>query len=63
MAQHQEQTQAKTGGMDFRTRSAVVKVLHPDTRRQATDADRDEACQRFTQWMKAVKDAAAGRKK
>jgi hypothetical protein len=36
--------------MDFATASAIAKVLHPDTRKQATDADLDEACRLFGAW-------------
>jgi hypothetical protein len=43
--------------MSFATMSAIAKVVHPDTRRQATEADLDRACKLFTAW-KADKDKA-----
>jgi hypothetical protein len=48
---------ATAGGMSFKTQSAIAKVLHPDTRNNATGADKDEAFKRFTAW-KADKDKA-----
>jgi hypothetical protein len=36
---------------------ALDKVLHLDTRKQATEADKDHACKLFTAW-KADKDRA-----
>jgi hypothetical protein len=48
---------AKAGGMSFATQSAIAKVLHPDTRKQATEAELDKACKLFTSW-KADKDKA-----
>jgi uncharacterized protein YdcH (DUF465 family) len=40
----------EAGGMSFRTMSLIAKVLHPDTRKQVTEADLDEACKAFTAW-------------
>jgi hypothetical protein len=38
------------GTMPFATMSAITKVLHPDQRANATDADRDTALKAFTAW-------------
>jgi chromosome segregation ATPase len=52
---------SKVGGMSFATQGALAKVLHPDTRKQATEAQIDEACRLFTAW-KADKDKARRRR-
>jgi hypothetical protein len=51
---------SKVGGMSFATQGALAKVLHPDTRKQATEAQIDEACRLFTAWKaeKTRRDAA-----
>jgi hypothetical protein len=55
-------TMSLAGGMSFRTMGLIAKVLHPDTRQQATEADLDEACKAFTHWKK-LKDRAERRDK
>jgi hypothetical protein len=47
----------KADGMSFQTMSKIARVLHPDTRDDATERDKDEACKLFTAW-KADKDKA-----
>jgi hypothetical protein len=43
--------QAKNQGMmDRPTRILIAKVLHPDGRANATEAERNEACARFNDW-------------
>jgi hypothetical protein len=54
------QEMAKKGGMSFATQSKIARVLHPDTRKQATEADIDDAYGLFNAW-KADKDKAARR--
>lgn len=55
--QWHEQEMAKKGGMSFAAQNALFKVLHPDQRANATEADLDKACKLFTAW-KADKDKA-----
>jgi len=55
-----EFTQGGKSAMSFATMSAIAKVVHPDTRKQATEADLDRACKLFTAW-KADKDKARRR--
>jgi hypothetical protein len=47
----------KRATMDFATQSAIVKVLHPDQRNNATDADKNDALKRFTSWKADVRKA------
>jgi hypothetical protein len=54
--QHAEEVQGKTGGMSFRTMSAIAKCLHPE--HTPSEAERDEAIKLFTAW-KSDKDKAA----
>jgi hypothetical protein len=58
--QWHEQEMAKTGRMSFATHVAIAKVLHPDRRKQASEADIDEAYKQFNAW-KADKDKARRR--
>jgi hypothetical protein len=48
------------GSMSFKTKSLIAKCLHPDSRNDATEADKDEACKLFTAW-KSDKDKARRR--
>jgi hypothetical protein len=57
MENHYKDGLAKVGGMAFATQSLIAKCLHPDSRDQATEADKDRACKLFTAW-KADKDKA-----
>ena len=50
MERHAEDMQREKGQMPFRTRGAILKVLHPDQRGNATEVDKDEACRLFTSW-------------
>jgi hypothetical protein len=49
--QHYKDALAKAGGLPRAGQNAIAKVLHPDTRRGATDADRDAAATAFFNWM------------
>jgi hypothetical protein len=53
-----EQEMAKAGGMSFATQTKIDKVLHPDSRKQATEADKDEAYKLLNAW-KADRNKAA----
>jgi cell division septum initiation protein DivIVA len=48
--QHYAEAVAKVGGLPRSTKIAVDKVLHPDTRGHATEADKDEASQLWNAW-------------
>jgi hypothetical protein len=48
--QYHKDEMARTGGMPRPTRIALDKVLHPDTRKQATETDKDEACRGWNAW-------------
>jgi hypothetical protein len=47
----------RIGVMTFKTQNAIAKVLHPDSREHASEADKDEAYKLFNAW-KADKDKA-----
>jgi septal ring factor EnvC (AmiA/AmiB activator) len=36
--------------MSFKSLAAIAKCLHPDTRRQTSEAEFDKACRLFTEW-------------
>jgi hypothetical protein len=59
-AEREWHIQKADGRMSFQTMSLIAKVLHPDTRKQVTEAQTDEACKAFTAW-KADKDGAKRR--
>jgi hypothetical protein len=50
------------GSMSFQTMSAISRVLHPDSRKHATEVQIDDAYKRFTSW-KADKDKATRKAK
>jgi hypothetical protein len=45
MELHYDDAIAKSGGMPRAAQHAIDFVLHPDTRRNATEADKDEVLQ------------------
>jgi hypothetical protein len=55
--QHFEGLAEKTGAMDFATKSALAKCLHPESRNNATDADKDKAFTGLTAWEAANRKA------
>ena len=55
--QHHEDALEKTGGMNFATKSALAKCLHPESRDNATDADKDKAFKLVTAWEAANRKA------
>ena len=48
--QHYAEAVAKAGGLPRSTKTAIDKVLHPDSRRHATEADKNEASQLWNAW-------------
>lgn len=50
MEQHYEERIAQAGGMPRHTCIAIDKILHPDTRDNATEKDKDEACRGWNAW-------------
>jgi hypothetical protein len=48
--QYHDEAMTKQGLMSRETRIAVDKVLHPDTRNNATEADIDRACKVWNVW-------------
>jgi hypothetical protein len=46
--QHYAEAITAAGGMSRKTRNAIDRVLHPDSR--VTEADRDEACKGWNVW-------------
>jgi hypothetical protein len=55
--QWHEQEMARSGGMSFATHRKIAKVLHPDTRKEASETDIEDAYRQFNAW-KADKDKA-----
>lgn len=42
------------------TMTAVIKCLHPDQRKNATEKNKDDALRLFTEWMNNAKKAGRG---
>jgi hypothetical protein len=45
----------KKGGMNFATKAAIAKCLHPE--HEPTDAEKDHACKLFTQFTSDARKA------
>jgi hypothetical protein len=41
--------------MDFATESALAKCLHPESKDNATEADKDKAFKLFTAWNRKAR--------
>ena len=50
MEQHYQDAIASAGGMPRKTKNVIDMVLHPDTRNNATEADKDLACKLWNSW-------------
>jgi hypothetical protein len=48
--EHYRDAIVRSGGMTREARNAIDKVLHPDQRGNASEADKDEACKRWNAW-------------
>lgn len=57
MKQHYDEAIAKAGGMPRNLRITIDKIVHPDTRNNMTEADKDEACRRWNVWKDSSRKA------
>jgi hypothetical protein len=58
MVEHQAARDAMTGGLPRATQVVIDKVLHPDTRGHATEADKDSASKLWNAWKDTRKGKA-----